>query len=259
MKRTTRKDLREHLRALGLKKGDNVWVQSRLLAFGLLEGGMETVYAAFRDVIGEEGTLAVATYRWSAPADEPYDPATSPSLDLGPFSEYVRQLPGAVRSLAPMHSHAAVGPLAGILKLPDGHQSFGPGSDYEQLLKHDFINVYLGLAGRLHEAATYPIHVQACLGNIPYREWIDLQRLVVINGKAEPFMVRYYARRDRSAREDLGRAYPLLRKHDALRQAPCAYGASCAVPLSVYHEIVEKALSRDPLFFLRDHQPEELR
>ena len=258
MKRTSRQDLVEHLRALGLKRGGNVWVQSRLLAFGLIEGGVETVYAAIRDVIGDEGTIAVSTYRWNAPADEPYDPATSPALDVGPFSEYLRQRPDAVRSLAPMHSHAAEGPLAHILNVSDGHWSFGPKSDFAQLHAHGFINVYLGLAGRLHEAATYPIHVQACLNDIPYRRWIELTRLVLHKGSVRPFTIHYYARKDMNAREDLGRAYPLLKRHGALREAPCAYGASCAVELSPYHELVEQALRRDPLFFLQDHQPEEL-
>ena len=250
MKQTSREDLAEHLRALGLGRGDNVWVQSRLLAFGLIEGGVETVYAAIRDVIGDEGTIVVPTYRLQAPPDEPYDPATSPSLNVGPFSEYLRQRPGAVRSLCPMHSHAAEGPLAAMLREPSGHVSLGPGSDFEQLHRHDFINVYLGIARQFHDAATYPVHVQAMLGNIPYRQWLELKRFIVRDGSVQPFTVRYYGRKKGSRRENLALAHELLQRAGRLRSAPCPYGESCAMSLHDYHEVLRQALEGNPTLFL---------
>ncbi len=250
MKRTTREDLRDHLRALGLGRGDNVWIQSRLLTFGFIEGGVETVYAAVRDVIGDTGTIVVPTYRLQAPPEEPYDPTVSPSLNVGPLSEFIRQRPSVVRSLCPMHSHAAEGPLADILLKPDGHVSMGPGSDFEQLHAADFINVYLGMASSFRDAATFCIHVQALVGNIPYREWIDLDRSVVVAGKVRPFKVRYYARKQREPRENLDVAFDLLREAKKVRVAECPYGRSCSMHLGDYQSVLMSALRENPALFL---------
>lgn len=257
MQRTTKDDLKQHLRTLGLRTGDNVWVQSRLLAFGLLEGGVEAAYAALREVVGEDGTIVVPTYRLSAPADEPYDPATSPSIDMGALSEFVRQLPAAVRSLCPMHSHAAIGPLAEALKQPDGTCSMGPGSDFEILHSLGFKNLYLGIADHFHDAATFPVHVQAMHGNIPYRRWLELPRVVMRDGKPQPMRVRYYGRIDRNAKEDLSLARNLLERANRITLAPCPYGESCCMDLAAYFDVIMQALRQDPLVLLARGQERE--
>lgn len=252
MHRTTKDDLKDHLLSLGLQKGHNVWVQARLLSFGLIEGGVQTVYEALREIIGDEGTIAVSTYRLEAPSDEPYDPLRSPSINMGPLSEYIRQLPHAIRSACPLHSHAAIGPLAQIFTLPKGTCSLGPGSDFEQLAFHQFKNLYLGIAHQFHDAATFPVHVQAEFGQIPYREWLDLPRIIKRDGKPVPIIVRYYGRIKNSAKEDLSRAKSLLEEAGCITISSCPYGESCYVDLTSYYDVIIKALRKDPLIFLAE-------
>ncbi|MEO3808658.1 AAC(3) family N-acetyltransferase [Sphaerisporangium sp. B11E5] len=105
---------------------------------GWIADGVETMLAAFRDVIGSEGTLVVPTftsansdtsreyanrtrgmtgsdlvrYRASLP---PFDPETTPSLECGLFTEITRTQRDAVRSRHPQTSFAAIGSLAARL------------------------------------------------------------------------------------------------------------------------------------------------
>ena len=130
-----RRRVADGLRALGVTAGQVLLVHASLRSLGPVPGGAATVVAAIRDVIGYEGTLAVpagtssnsdtsrrhlaatagmtdADVRRYRAAMPPFDPASTPSDGMGRVAEYVRTLPGAVRSAHPQSSFAAVGPMA---------------------------------------------------------------------------------------------------------------------------------------------------
>lgn len=130
-----RADLTADLRALGVSAGQVLLVHASMHRFGRIPGGAATVVAALRDAIGAEGTLVVPTgtasnsdtsrlharrtagmnadqvreYRAAMPA---FDPATTPSDEMGQVAEQVRTTPGAIRSCHPQSSFAAIGPMA---------------------------------------------------------------------------------------------------------------------------------------------------
>ena len=194
MKHTDSNALVAHLAELGAEQGRNVVVHSSLPVFGLLEGGPAALYDSLRGLIGADATIAVPAYRLTAPVDEVFKRAGSPSLSVGTFSEFLRKFPGAARSANPLHSHAFVGPLARhfINDLP--RASFGPHSDFAFLVEHDFLCLMLGC--NLENAGTFVFHSQACANSIPYRSWRNLSRLCVLNGEDAPraFEFAYYAR-----------------------------------------------------------------
>ncbi len=113
-------DLVAGLRQLGLPAGCTAMVHSSLSKFGYVEGGAGTVVAALLAAVGPEGTVMVPTspFRGTQYAylkSEPvFDVRHTPSL-LGIVTETVRKWPGALRSLHPDHSVAAIGPLAADL------------------------------------------------------------------------------------------------------------------------------------------------
>lgn len=131
----TRDWLIRDLSALGLPRGGVLMVHASLTALGWVVGGAETLAGALRAVLGPEGTLVVPTFTggnsdpadWRHPpvpeswwatirAEMPaYDPRTSQSRMMGRLSEFVRSLPGAVRSEHPSSSWAAIGPQAEAL------------------------------------------------------------------------------------------------------------------------------------------------
>jgi aminoglycoside 3-N-acetyltransferase len=127
----TAASLAEDLRRLGLGAGDTVLVHSSLHAIGEVPDGAAGVLAAFRDVIGAEGTLVVPTFTMENSKSSrahlerisgltprqveefravmpPFDAASTPS-STGRLAEQVRLTPGALRSGHPQTSFAALG------------------------------------------------------------------------------------------------------------------------------------------------------
>lgn len=122
------------LRRLGLRPGSTVLVHCSLRAVGWLPDGAATLRRALLEVITGRGTLAVPTHTAGnsitshqfhrATADEqalweekiePFNPATSPSHEMGALAEEVRIQPGTLRSTHPHTSFAALGPGAAEL------------------------------------------------------------------------------------------------------------------------------------------------
>lgn len=127
-------ELTDQIRALGVGAGDIVLVHSSLRALGLMENRAAGLAEALLEVLGPSGTLVVPTFTQEnsrtsrahlqqmagfdaqqivefEAAMPVFDPESTPS-STGAFGEYVRHLPGALRSTHPQTSYAAVGPLA---------------------------------------------------------------------------------------------------------------------------------------------------
>lgn len=102
--------IKEDLKALGLKTGDAVLVHSSFKSMGTVEGGIQTLVEALLSVIGDTGTLIVPTLTFVEVSAENrvFDYLRSASC-VGAVSEFVRQMDGARRSINPTHSCAAIG------------------------------------------------------------------------------------------------------------------------------------------------------
>jgi len=125
----TRTSLAGDLRAAGLHVGDVVVLHSSLKALGWVAGGPVAVLLAFQDVLTEAGTLIVPTHtahltdpatwvsppvptEWVQPIRDSvpaFDPARTPSRDMGSIAETLRTWPGVRRSEHPHVSFAAWG------------------------------------------------------------------------------------------------------------------------------------------------------
>jgi aminoglycoside 3-N-acetyltransferase len=123
------------LAALGVQADQNLLVHTSLRRVGQIPGGPASLLAALRRVAGRHATVVVPTettgnslssrvfraatagfgraeLRKFIEVMPGFDPASTPSAGMGVFAEYVRTLPGAVRSAHPQSSFAAVGPCA---------------------------------------------------------------------------------------------------------------------------------------------------
>jgi len=118
--------------ALGVDPGMTVIVHSSLSKIGWVPGGAQGVIAALLDVLGEPGTLVMPAHsgnfsdpaNWQDPAvprdwwdiirqEMPaFDPALTPSRNMGAVAESFRSYPGVLRSGHPHVSFAARGPNA---------------------------------------------------------------------------------------------------------------------------------------------------
>ncbi len=114
-------DALEGFRRVGVKEGDTVLIHSALRPFGYVEEGGATIAKALLAAVGEEkGTVVAPTFCFVHETEENpiIDPANDVS-EMGAISEAVRQLPGALRSLAYRHSFASVGRNAGTITQVD--------------------------------------------------------------------------------------------------------------------------------------------
>lgn len=240
---TTKQKFRDHLHSLGIQEGMDLVVHSRMLAFGRLEGGIETAYNTLRECVGPDSTIMVPAYTFQASPEIPYTP-DMPGHQVGILSEYVRQLPGAVRSASPIHNHAAVGPKAHLLKQTPRTSSIGPGTDFEIQYRQAFHLLLLGCP--FSRGGTYLHQVETLFG-VPYRKWINLDRISTLpDGSSLHYQCRYFARVDSEWHENFDIIQPELEKRQVLRIAPAIMGRSYLVSIRDLHNAGMDVLSQDP-------------
>jgi aminoglycoside 3-N-acetyltransferase len=162
----TREQLVRELERLGVDAGQTLLVHSSLRSVGWVDGGAETVVAALRDAVGEDGNLVVPAgteansrtsraYLASIAGMTPdqirkhvntmpaFDPDTTPG-DAGAVAEAVRLSKGAVRSAHPQSSFAALGPAAQLLMQDHKLEShLGEDSPLARLYERDDSHVLL--------------------------------------------------------------------------------------------------------------------
>ncbi|MGQ3046384.1 MAG: aminoglycoside 3-N-acetyltransferase [Niveispirillum sp.] len=141
------------LARLGIAAGDLVMVHAACRAVGPVMGGPDGIIAGLRRAVGPDGTI-MAYLDWEAAWEDfidadgrvpdvwrphvvPFDPArTRAARDNGALPEFLRTAPGAVRSLNPGASVAALGTLADALTRDHPlNYGYGPGSPLARLVE----------------------------------------------------------------------------------------------------------------------------
>ena len=174
--------------------GTNVAIHSKLLCFGRIEGGLEAVYKAIREIIGKSATIVVPAYTLKMSADEPFDPLVTKPQSMGSLSDYFFRRKTIVRTVTPLHSHFIDGPLQKTLVDANKNIAMGPQSFFQIMQDEGFKLLLLGCS--FQEGATFIHHVEACVG-VYYREWITLKKLVKHpDGIPIGFDLKYYARKN---------------------------------------------------------------
>lgn len=191
-----------HLEQLGVRRGMHLAVHSRLMTFGRIEGGAQTVFDALRNAVGANGTLVFPTYTTNLGGGDVYDPRETPSYLMGALPEFIRRQPNVRRTLCPIHSHAVIGAKTEALFSADPNVSLGPGSSFAAMRREGFFVLLLGCS--FQQGATFVHHVEAAVG-VPYRTWLDLPRQVRLpSGDVAPVSIRYFGRVAGAPENDFG-------------------------------------------------------
>lgn len=242
------------LRAAGIKRGDVLNVHSRLFTIGAVrDAATEEIPAlylrAFREVIGESGTIVVPTFTTSfGRFGTPFVLETSPS-EMGVFSEHVRTSPGALRSLHPIQSLAALGKDAAALTAD--HPSWNVGHDtvWDRLLKRAGKFVGLGIPPRRAMSFMHQVEFLACVPHLYHK----LLRGEVHAGggpvNRQFLMAVRYLQYDIAY--DLSRLEADLTEQSAIAQRPLGGSSVWVVPLEVAYDVAMRGLRRDPYYLLQ--------
>jgi aminoglycoside N3'-acetyltransferase len=179
----TRDQIAAAIQLLGVRAGDLMIVHSSYKSLGGVEGGPQAVAEALVDAISPGGSVFVPTFNYG---NDPYDPDSAPSYD-GVITEFLRKLPGAIRSLHPTHAIAGCGPdAADVLRDHDKVHAFGVGSPCWRLWER---NAWVLLIGVNHNANSVA-HVAEEALKMPYLDRRRTARIVTREGICETIVRR---------------------------------------------------------------------
>ncbi len=254
METYTRDQLVEGLRRAGLERGELVFFQSRLYGLGR-PGGVsgraelcELFLGALREVLGPEGTLVVPTFTTQvARRNLPFVvEETVPNYGLLP--EHVFRRPDFLRSLHPLWSVAACGPLAREVCRSGGTSNFGAFSPFDVMLRRGARNLFCGL--EIKDAVTM-IHYAEVHYGVPYvynklLKWRPVEKGVAAD---RPYLasVRYLSD---STPVDLDRYQADLFARGVVQTAEVGGGRIYGLKMTEMLEVALDGLRRDPYYFL---------
>ena len=252
-------DLDEHLNVLGVRKGDNICVHSKLWSFGKCRNGAKSFYDALQRAVGEKGSLIFPSFTFDTTSKNIFSVDETKPQGMGSLSNFVWNLKKKFRSPCPIHSHMGVGPKSIFLKDISGLSSIGKESDFELFLKYDFKLLMLGLG--FTEGASYMHYVEYC-AKVPYRQPLSLPRRVKYNNKDEVRNVDiyYYGRPDKEYLNE-GENRPYLENYDVveykmleegkINQIKTSFGRSSYCTVANAHESAMKMVKIDPFAMVR--------
>lgn len=141
-----RKKLSEQLQALGICGGMSLLVHSSLRKLGPVEDGADGVIDCLLGLLGSEGTLMMSTVSGNVNPDQPVFHVDHTPATVGTLANVFRKRPGVIRSLHPVHSIAAYGPLAEFFS--SGHLAartpWSADSPYGKLMRKEGFILFLG-------------------------------------------------------------------------------------------------------------------
>lgn len=240
-------DIVEAFRAAGVSAGDVLVVQSSYKGTGGVEGGIDGLIHALLDAVGEEGTLIMPAYNFSAWTEGHYFDLLETPSTVGAVTEAFRTWPGTQRSEHPIHSVSVRGPLAAELCEMSYSSSFGEDSVFARLLELDAMYSTLGLG---LEMPFLPCHYTEELEGAGYRR----QKLfggVYVDRDRRPSMRTYTL----NVRKDRDRQAPIFATHvmqaedgvvKTLHIGPAQVNYSRARP---YHESLRALMAHHPEMF----------
>lgn len=253
MHQITREQITKVLREVGIGPGDGLLVHSALQYLGRPVGGVRVYYAALCEILdngsgrtGEVpllGTVAVPTFNFAFARGERYDPANTPSEGMGSFSEFVRTLPGALRTSHPMQSLAVVGHYAAELSGLDTPSAFDPGSVFERMLELDFKLLLLGADVQ----AVSMLHYSEQRAKVPYRFWKDFKGEIRTSSGWSSRTYRMYVRElELDPQLQLYPIQEMLMKRGQWSSLPINYGNISSCRLVDFVAATDKLLASDP-------------
>ncbi len=260
MREITPAQLEKVLQEVGVQTGDGLLVHSAIQFLGRPIGGTEMYYRALCAVLDDrvstktydgqatpleltQGTIAVPTFNFAFANGERYDPRTTPSANMGVFSEYVRQLPQSEHTSHPLQSLAVVGRYAADLASRNTLSAFDPGSAFERMLELEFKLLLLGADIQ----AVSMLHYSEQRAGVPYRYWKDFTGEVRTATGWVTRTYRMFVRDlDLDPRIELYPVQEVLERRGKWSSVALNYGYVSLCPLRDFVSVLDEFLADDP-------------
>jgi aminoglycoside 3-N-acetyltransferase len=207
----------------------------------------EFVLAQLMDRIGPDGTLLVPTFSYSCSRPGARFYRSSTPSEVGPFTEYVRTRPEAIRSLHPIFSMAGIGRNAEAILTQTGGAGFGPASPFGRM--EQFGTRFLSLGISFTQWVTYVHHMEQSYGcNHRFNKVIEAQ--VDDDGKiVDRVWLAYLRYLSVESSNDLRPLEKALFENGALLKVVSDDDISDSVLLKDVNRIGYRMLAEDPCAF----------
>ncbi|MBG0775023.1 MAG: AAC(3) family N-acetyltransferase [Desulfovibrionaceae bacterium] len=253
----TRARFVETLRSLGLERGADAFVVSDLAVCGLPEcfpkAGpelLEFYHDGLAEAVGLDGapggTLACITYSFDFVRTRVYDSRTTRTKH-GVLNEFLRTRPGAVRSLHPFGSCAALGANADRFMRDCGPSCFGQGSPFTRLIAADARCVVIG-----KRPGHVPLfHTAEQFVGVPYAYNKRLTGEVTHEGeRVDREFTAFLRYKHLDVRYDFPFIYDAMEANVAHRKAPWLRASVAVFSMRAYYDWIAARYERDVHAFL---------
>jgi aminoglycoside 3-N-acetyltransferase len=243
---TSSEDLALLWRELGVKPGQVVLCHSFLPSLGRISPGPEAVVETLLELLGSGGTVIAPTFTYSYFRGEVYDLDNSSST-VGVLGDLVRKWPGAIRSLEPNFSMAAIGAQAQTLMARDVMNPFALGGYYDKLLKSDGQALLVGVD---FTALPLFMHLE-WVYKVSYRYEKEFSGTTRVNGKEyEDKAIHFVRDEKRDPTSYRSRVGQVIDQEPDCIKVKFAYGEHRLVPLKTVARVVGRCLARDPFYLI---------
>ncbi len=260
MREVTLEQALDCLGRIDIRPGTGMLVHSAIQFLGRPVGGPGLYFQALQQALdlpraerpAGKGTLAVPAFNFAFARGEPYKPKTTPASGMGVLSEYVRQLPSALRTSHPMQSLAVIGLHAADLADRDTISAFDPGSAFERLLELDFGLLLLGADIQ----AVSIVHYSEQRAGVPYRYWKSFQGQVMQpDGSWQLTSYNMFVRDlEIDPQLDLRPVQAALNAQGRWQTIPLNYGRISFCRLADFVAATDHLLASDPWALIRNRQ-----
>jgi aminoglycoside 3-N-acetyltransferase len=244
-------DFAKALKAVGIRKGDSIFVHSDISSFGKLKSFdrdflMGMLLSSLSESVGKEGTIIMPTFTYSFDKNEPYDVANTRSA-VGTLTEYFRHQPGVARTIHPSHSAAVWGKRKKEF-LNIGKGTFDEDSIFGKLHRANGKLVFFGTP--LSKSCTY-IHYIERLHAVPYR-YLRKYRARIINGSRDYEDDFWFYYKYSFFYTSMERLEKHLRENGLLKEAAVGNGKIAAIGADELFKEGCRLLDKDIYFFLKN-------
>ena len=189
-----KEDIVQSFRNCGVKTGSILMLHSDAIFLAQTHSKKKDdkyalLFAALDKVLGNEGTLIIPTFTYSATKNEPFIVEETPST-VGAISEYFRKMPNVLRTSDPNFSVAVKGLKARDFVHTNVNNAFGPNSVFGLIDHHDAWIVCMACS---FDNITFTHFIEQSIG-VKYRYIKKFNYEIINNNTTKIGEQKYYVR-----------------------------------------------------------------